>query len=954
MKTQLSILTFSALLMAACGGSPGSSSPASPAAPIGKAMPSVRCLLPADLDADGRADVIAPPTLNRLLIQAPSDTPISITLDGQRINADIFKIETDNGRYLHEVHLPEAIKQREVKVTAGEYVLFFSADTERASIGPCTLTTFDKGLANDLSAPEGFYFEDPSDVSFRVSGALPSMAFDGLQLRANSQSSVDFKISLDHFGLVLKPVTTPRSGVIYRLASAKGALDAFGGKFQSRVKVLCGHPSSDEALKVVLADLNRDGQPEVAALYADGSVATITSTQGAADYLLKPSGLTGIDLCAGDVDGNGADDLVTLDRSSSGYRLTYFLNKTQAKGERFLIESLSIETQAPIACVCADFDRDGKTDTAVLDAFGDVHIFSRGSKVAVFAAFEQRRLCSSITCSDTDGDGKPDLTVLAANGEVSRLLNKDGKFEPANNSLVDVSPCNRVVSGNLNGDLGRDLVFSGQENSFIALAGKTNDFNSYQLAVADETVVSGVVAIVDVNKDSRDDLLVIKEETGGTGTHVAVFLNSPDSKGRVDSLIPLGVRVRVHDMLFWNGAMIYATSAGLLTQDVDSEVMPPSADSPVRFIKAYSPVPRIPAPLAAAIADLNDDGRADLAAVGADGFLRVWVSGEAGEPFKAIGKPVDLGGDGKLKAIDFDRDNSPDLLYIPYDTSRKPRILRNRGGGEFDTNDNGLLPTPPTGLQGAPALGDFDRDGDLDVLWPSPLGRLQYNDSGRWRDYRDPLEVRDSKNMRLHFSGELCCADFTGDGIADVVAVMQAGEEAGVEQVLVLLKGTGDTEQPPFISVISHEIRGRIFDLSPADFNGDGRLDLALGVALPGQDAKLMLLQLGQKSEFVSFDGSPTAKGKLNSLALDDIDRDGDLDLIASEIVNSRGQLTLWVNMGKGKFSEADKAQASLERAMGDFSATNLSLADFTGDGRSDLLAIDKNGNVVIVRTTLP
>jgi hypothetical protein len=64
--------------------------------------------------------------------------------------------------------------------------------------------------------------------------------------------------------------------------------------------------------------------------------------------------------------------------------------------------------------------------------------------------------------------------------------------------------------------------------------------------------------------------------------------------------------------------------------------------------------------------------------------------------------------------------------------------------------------------------------------------------------------------------------------------------------------------------------------------------------------------------------------------------------------------MTLWVNDGHGKFGEATDAQRSLADAIGEFRATNLSLADFTGDGRPDLLAIDRNGNVVIVRTTLP
>ncbi|MCC6466256.1 MAG: VCBS repeat-containing protein, partial [Planctomycetes bacterium] len=259
----------------------------------------------------------------------------------------------------------------------------------------------------------------------------------------------------------------------------------------------------------------------------------------------------------------------------------------------------------------------------------------------------------------------------------------------------------------------------------------------------------------------------------------------------------------------------------------------------------------------------------------------------------------------------------------------------------------------PTGLRGAPALGDFDRDGDLDALWPSPLGRVQINEGERgWRDLRAEIEVRDAQGMRLQFSGELCCADFTGDGLADVAAVMQAGDDGG-PQSLVLLEGTGQ-EDSPFRPVISAAIRGRIFDLTPADFNADGRLDLALGFGTPGQDARLTLLQLDAGRQFAPFDGSPSAKGRLLDLALDDLDRDGDLDLMVSEEVEGAVALTLWANTGTGAFADSGEAGTSLRRALGEFRATNLSLADFTGDGRSDLLAVDAEGNVVVVRTTLP
>src|SRR5690606_3035163 len=161
-----------------------------------------------------------------------------------------------------------------------------------------------------------------------------------------------------------------------------------------------------------------------------------------------------------------------------------------------------------------------------------------------------------------------------------------------------------------------------------------------------------------------------------------------------------------------------------------------------------------------------------------------------GQPFTPSGEAVALGGDGQLKAVDFDRDNSPDLLFIPNNPNLRPRLLRNNRSGRFDTGDETLLPLAPSNLRGAPVLGDFDRDGRLDLLWPSPLGWLQYREPGdRWSSGEGLPRIEDATHQRLQFSGEMCCADFTNDGIEDVVAVMQATEDGSGPQYLVLLEG---------------------------------------------------------------------------------------------------------------------------------------------------------------------
>ncbi|MCA8910560.1 MAG: VCBS repeat-containing protein [Planctomycetes bacterium] len=965
MRKVLYISLLLLLPLAGCGNGTSSSTKTTTStgggAPVTTAVPDIRALVPADLDADGVPDAIPSTALKRLLIQAPKGTGFRLTSDG---GADVpFSVTVftlSDGKSLHELALEAPIGARTLTLRAGAYTLSLQGNEQLGVQQPLIARPTTPGaLANDLANPTGALYASADDVAFSLSGGLPALADGGLALRSGRGHAVDLKFSVGREGLLATPAEALEPRRVYALAVTGKATDPYGNKPEPNYRIVCRDKPGKLPIKLLLADLNRDGDPEIVTLFADGSITSLTDPRGRAEGILPPGDEPAIDFASGDFDGNGAVDLAVLIHGEKGYRTLTLLNQTRIGDSRFTMQSESLPLEAPVALNAADFDRDGRDDIAVLDAFGDVLVRYTTREPQLVTGLAERRLAVALITDDASADGKPDLYVMGADGTGRLLMNLNGGGFGTQLGVLDLGArgAQRVVTGDLDGDRHADFVFTGRDTNLTVVLGASMNPTSFRMN-GEEPRLAGAVLCRDVSRDSRTDILVAREDDKGVTDEIGVYLNSDNSDGTPDTLLPMGVRVKVEAMEYWREHLVFATNAGLLVLKVNPADMPPTVDSKVRFIEAYQPVPQIPAPLAAAMADFNDDGRADLAAIDRDGNLQIWLSGADGEPFTAAGDPIQLGSDGTLQAIDFDRDSAPDLLYIPNDPLKKPRVLRNNHEGRFGNDDEGLLPTPPSNLQGAPALGDFDRDGDLDVLWPSPLGRLQYNE-GRsgWRDSRSMPDLRDESNMPLHFSGELCCADFTGDGIEDVAAVMQIGEDAAGTQVLLLLEGTGssDDEVGPFRAHISTAVRGRLFGLTPADFNGDGKLDLALGFGATDSEVKLTLLKLDADKQFKAFEGSPVAKGRLLDLALDDLDRDGDLDLIASEDIPDGGStMTLWVNSGRGQFGEATEAQRSLRDAMGEFRATNLSLADFTGDGRPDLLAIDRDGNVVIVRTTLP
>lgn len=955
---------LSALALTGCGvgTSPGTPPPAnSTSGPVTSAgVPSLRALVPADLDGNQLVDAIPHPSLQRLVVQAPAGTSFRLTRGGLDVPFSIGVVTLSDGAVLHELTLESPIGTQTLTLRAGDYLLPITGSEQLGARQPLLAHPASAAaLANDLAKPTGALYPAADDVSFYLTGGLPSLSAGGLVLHSGAGRAFELQLSMRPGGLFARTVEPLEPRRIYTLAVTGSATDPYGAAPAPEFRLYCRGALNKTPLKLQLADLNRDGEPELVCLFADGSITTLTDPTGRAEGILPPGDELAIDFACGDFDGNGATDLIVLLHGKQGFRLLSLYNQTRLGESRFAMQSDAIALEAPLALRAADFDRDGRDDYAVLDAFGDVLVQYTARPAQLLPGLTSRALASTLVCDDFNADGKPDLFVMGADGNGRLLQNINGTGFSADLGVLplELPGAQRVVTGSLDGDRHADFIFSGRGADLSVVLGSGLRKAAFPL-LGDRERLAGAVLSRDVNRDSRMDILVAREDERGVCDEIGIYLNSDNGENAPDAILPLGARVNVEALEYWREHIVLASGAGLLVLKVNPAAMPPSADSKVRFIEAYQPVPQIPAPLAAAMADFNDDGRTDLAAIDRDGNLQIWLSGAEGEPFTPAGDPVPLGGPGVLQAIDFDRDSAPDLLFIPSDPALKPRVLRNNREGRFDTDEQGLLPTPPSILRGAPALGDFDRDGDLDVLWPSPLGRVQFNEGRNgWRESRAQLEIREESGLRLQFSGELCCADFTGDGIEDVVAVMQATEDGAGPQYLVLLEGTGsaDDDVGPFRASISTGIRGRLFGLSPADFNGDGRLDLAVGFGETEADARLTLLRLGNGRQFEPFEGSPAAKGRLLDLALDDLDRDGDLDLIVSEELPDGGHtLTLWVNNGRGQFGEATEAQASLARAIGEFRATNLSLADFTGDGRPDLLAIDRDGNVVIVRTTLP
>jgi len=167
--------------------------------------------------------------------------------------------------------------------------------------------------------------------------------------------------------------------------------------------------------------------------------------------------------------------------------------------------------------------------------------------------------------------------------------------------------------------------------------------------------------------------------------------------------------------------------------------------------------------------------------------------------------------------------------------------------------------------------------------------------------------------------------DFNGDGRLDVAVVHSTSDNAAI----LLGNGNGTFQTPLFFKVASIPM-----SIASGDVNGDSLIDLIIAGSGTGQ---IEIMQGRGDGLFDKVGDYPAGKG-ITFLALQDLNKDGALDIIA---VNSGRfgyyppfNLTVLQNDGTGKFTTPVAYKTDGHRGM---FPTGVWAHDLTGDGFPDL-----------------
>jgi len=236
----------------------------------------------------------------------------------------------------------------------------------------------------------------------------------------------------------------------------------------------------------VVADLNRDGWPDLVGrtgILPDNSNAVVLLNDGKGGFqkptsysLPRNSSL----LRVKDVNGDGKPDLVAVSKGGA-YNADGTISVLFGNGDgtfRLPINSTSQwGSSDPLSIVIEDFDRDGKVDIAVTDAFITV---VKGNGDGTFGApvFQTRLANTSadLKVADFNGDGRLDLVSAGVfRGEALQILlgNGDGTFQDAGWNLIPGSSSVSVVVADFNGDTKPDIAAEIDNQLTVALRNVT-------------------------------------------------------------------------------------------------------------------------------------------------------------------------------------------------------------------------------------------------------------------------------------------------------------------------------------------------------------------------------------------------------------------------------------------------------------------------------------------------
>ena len=595
-------------------------------------------------------------------------------------------------------------------------------------------------------------------------------------------------------------------------------------------------------------------------------------------------------LALGDLDGDGDLDLAATGYGSDGSRqAVIYLNEPLGT----LVQDTGNADLTPVSggdLAWADYDNDGDLDLvlsgwsatweATLQLFTNAAGILREDRF-----FSATRVVGSVAWADFDNDGDLDLAVTG-HSNTSERTTYIARNEPLGSVTEDTAvdlPGLRggdLAWGDADGDGDLDLVLSGEtatgerQTGIYTLSGVTANAPPQAPDRPGDPVVTGGGLALNWN-DGQDDvsgssaLTYVLRIGTSSGSHdvfsgaVSAGASNVGSAKTVRLAIPLA-----RDTYFWS---IRTVDGGFAVSDESQEEL-------------------------FRVQDL----------VGSDQNLR----------------PLS---NGKIAWADYDNDGDADLLLSGLDIDRRARsvLYENQNGRLIENSDIALQGV----IEGDAAWGDFDNDGDVDLLLiGGDVAGNRFTHLYRNRQVDFALNVANFQALPQMSQSAAEFGDVDNDGAGYLVLM---GQVSGERRTLLF---RNDDEQ--FVEVLDAGLTATDNgDLTWGDYDNDGDLDLAVTGQQSNSGAAAIDLYRNEPTGTLVADTRSTLPSLLaSSVAWGDYDSDGDLDLAAAGF--DPGGQTLFTEIYE---NDGTGLLTGINASLTGVAAGDLGWADFDNDGDLDL-----------------
>ncbi|MBN1976186.1 MAG: VCBS repeat-containing protein [Anaerolineae bacterium] len=610
----------------------------------------------------------------------------------------------------------------------------------------------------------------------------------------------------------------------------------------------------------------------------DGGTFTMAST--------APTALRQASVAWGDYDSDGDLDILLAGNPVIGSSVTTEVWRNE--GSNTFVQASTDPTGVHGGGVAwGDYDDDGDLDILLAGFTGGTRVTEvwrndGGDTFTQASAAPTGVSNSSVAWGDYDDDGDLDILLAGWTGSarVTEVWRNDGAtFVQASTAPTGVSNSS-VAWGDYDDDGDLDILLAGYTiaDTRVTEVWRNDDGDVFTLASSDPTGVSGSgVAWGDYDDDGDLDILLTGADTVST----------------------LVTEVWRNESCRCSGSTF--TQTGIAPTGVDN--------SSVTW------------------GDYDDDGDLDILLAGYTGsayVTQVWRN-DGSDTFAQAGIALTGIRLGSVAWGDYDHDGDLDILLAGStgSTTRTTEVWRNNDNGTFTQ-----VSTAPTGISGGGAAwGDYDDDGDLDILLTGHTGTASVTEV--WRNDGGTFVQASTAPTGVSHSS-VAWGDYDDDGDLDILL---AGSTDSVNVTEVWRNDGGDT----FTQASTDPTGVSYSSVAWGDYDDDGDLDILLAGRAAGGIRVTEVWRNDGSDTFTQASAAPTAVSD-GGVAWGDVDDDGDLDILLAGSTGSSRVAEVWRNDGSGTFTQVGADLTGVQNS-------SVAWGDYDDDGDLDILLTGSTGS---------